>query len=351
MTPPNAALSATAGGLLQWHRRTSHDPASGAPLTPTQGGHARAPPPDKGGRSVYPRLDPAVIALVTCGDWALLGRKAAWEAGRYSCLAGFCEVGETLEQAVVREVAEEAGVVVDHRNVAYHSSQPWPFPSSLMVGFIATAEAGAPPRHGFGWLGREGADAAQAVGLTEAEVHAAHSSAWLPDVSADEDEMQDARWFHRDALCDVLRGQPAAFRIPQQYALAHRIVQSWLAATQRPLDALPTVRIDEGVFKYILARVRHVETGASTLVVRGDLRAGYHDHLLGHLRSEAALHGLEVDVCGGGRMEHHAEQQVVQVYGYSSAFGAAPHEVTAALLSRALPLYPSASIVTSYEGY
>jgi ADP-ribose pyrophosphatase YjhB (NUDIX family) len=117
---------------------------------PTAGGHSRTPvaaPPGSSSagrrpRSVYPRLDPAVIVAVGCGDWLLLGRKASWEAGRYSCLAGFAEVAETLEQAVEREVWEEAGVGVDLSTARYHSSQPWPFPQSIMIGF--TVEAAAP---------------------------------------------------------------------------------------------------------------------------------------------------------------------------------------------------------------
>lgn len=347
MAAHDAALCATAGGLLQWHRRTAHDPSTGLAVHATQGGHARRSA-HADHRALYPRIDPAVIVLVTCGEWALLGRKAAWEAGRYSCLAGFCEVGEALEQAVAREVAEEAGVVVDHRDVTYHSSQPWPFPSSLMVGFTATTAAKEPPRHGYGWLGGEGEEAARAVGVSEEEVHAAHAAAWLPAVQADEDELQDARWFHRDTLRDMVLGA-SPLRIPQPYALAHRIVGSWLADEQRAVDAVPTVRIDDGVFKYILARVRCTASGATKLVVRGDVRAGYHDHLLGHLRAEARAAGLEVDVCGGGRIEHHAG--VMQVYGYSSAFGAAPHEVTKALLHRAMAVYADDSIVTSYQGY
>ena len=85
----------------------------------------------------FPRLDPAIIVLVTDGTRVLLGRQAAWPPGRYSTIAGFVEPGESLEDAVAREVAEETGVRVDE--VRYHSSQPWPFPSSLMLGFTARA--------------------------------------------------------------------------------------------------------------------------------------------------------------------------------------------------------------------
>lgn len=391
MTPHHAALTATAGGLLLWNTRTSHDPTTGAPTTPQQGGHARAA---LGARAIYPRIDPAVIVLVVCGDWVLLGRKAAWEVGRYSCLAGFCEVGETLEQAVVREVREESGVGVDVGRVVYHSSQPWPFPSSLMVGFVAHAvvEEGTGVRkeegtggngvkgvhgsrgthtttscssssstvgdtsaglQGYAWLGgsnAQGTEAARSVGVTAQEVHAVfHSAHRLPSISRDDEELEDVRWFHREYLLDMVLGgggmssggqltaqgsqQEGVFRIPQQYALANRIITSWLMqpsqmhAVQHPetpkmpstqgisnegavhpppaaahpppagLDAVPTVRIDIGVFKYVLARVVDTKCGVSKLVVRGDVRAGYHDNLLQHLKKEAHVHGFKVG-CG-----------------------------------------------------
>jgi NADH pyrophosphatase NudC (nudix superfamily) len=90
----------------------------------------------------FPRLDPAIIVLVTDGERALLGRQAAWPPGRYSTIAGFVEPGESLEDAVAREVHEETGVTV--LDAEYHSSQPWPFPSSLMIGFTARAAADVP---------------------------------------------------------------------------------------------------------------------------------------------------------------------------------------------------------------
>ncbi len=105
----------------------------------------------------HPRTDPVVIMLVARGDEVLLGRQASWPAGRYSALAGFVEPGESLEEAVAREVFEESGVTV--RGVRYRSSQPWPFPASLMLGFRAEWEAGEPRAldgelEDVGWFGR-----------------------------------------------------------------------------------------------------------------------------------------------------------------------------------------------------
>ncbi len=117
------------------------------------------------GTEIFPRIDPAIIVLVTDGECALLGRQASWPPGRYSTIAGFVEPGESLEDAVARETLEETGVVV--RESRYHSSQPWPFPSSLMLGFMATAAPGS--------------------------------------VAAGSAELEDARWFSRE---EIAQGTP-----------------------------------------------------------------------------------------------------------------------------------------------
>lgn len=137
LTADEAGLFAYAKGLSHWQRETRHCAHCGAPLLLVAAGHrAQCTNPDCA-RLHFPRTDAAVIMLVEHEGACLLGRQAGWPPGRYSTLAGFVEPGEALEDAVRREVAEEAGVIVDE--VRYHSSQPWPLPASLMVGFIATA--------------------------------------------------------------------------------------------------------------------------------------------------------------------------------------------------------------------
>ena len=132
-----AGLFAYAKGLAHWQRETRHCARCGASLQLVAAGHrAQCTNPDCA-RLHFPRTDAAVIMLVEHDGACLLGRQVGWPLGRYSTLAGFVEPGESLEDAVRREVAEEAGVIVDE--VHYHSSQPWPMPASLMVGFIATA--------------------------------------------------------------------------------------------------------------------------------------------------------------------------------------------------------------------
>jgi NAD+ diphosphatase len=138
----------------------------------------------------FPRLDPAIIVLVTdaSGERALLGRQAAWPQGRYSTIAGFVEPGESLEDAVVREVAEETGVQVG--DVQYQSSQPWPFPSSLMLGF-------------------------RAVARTEG-------------ITLRDGELEDARWFTR---ADIEAGRPA---LPPAGAISARLIEGWFNRADEP---------------------------------------------------------------------------------------------------------------------
>ncbi len=136
MSDRDAGLLVHAVALEEWHRYHLRCPRCGAPTVVAAGGHLRRCPAD--GSEHYPRTDPAVIMLVRDDDdRCLLGRQASWPTGRFSTLAGFVEPGESLEQAVAREVAEEVGVAVTE--VRYVGSQPWPFPSSLMLGFMARA--------------------------------------------------------------------------------------------------------------------------------------------------------------------------------------------------------------------
>ncbi len=180
-----AGMFAYARGLAHWQSRTRWCGACGHPATLEWAGHrAHCSNPDCA-LEHYPRTDPAIIVIVTCRDACLLGRQATWPKGRFSTLAGFVEPGETLEDAVRREVFEEAGVrVVDSD---YHSSQPWPFPSSLMLGFTARAD-----------------DPAIQVG----------------------DELDEARWFEVDEFVrDVESG---ALGLPPPLSVSYRLVEHWL---------------------------------------------------------------------------------------------------------------------------
>jgi NAD+ diphosphatase len=141
-----AALLAYARALGIWRARQRHCGVCGSTTVPIRAGHALLCSNPACGQEFFPRLDPAMIVLVSDGERALLGRQASWPARRYSTIAGFVEPGESLEDTVVREVLEETGVRVSH--VRYHSSQPWPFPASLMLGFFASAAPGSEVRVG-----------------------------------------------------------------------------------------------------------------------------------------------------------------------------------------------------------
>jgi NAD+ diphosphatase len=134
----DAGLFAYARGLAHWQQRTRWCSACGAPLRLEAAGHRAQCTNPQCGIAHFPRTDPAIIVIVSHAGRCLLGRGPQWPARRYSTLAGFVEPGETLEDAVRREVFEEAGVRVAHSD--YHSSQPWPFPASIMLGFTAQAE-------------------------------------------------------------------------------------------------------------------------------------------------------------------------------------------------------------------
>ncbi len=180
----DAGLLTVASALLRWHQTHTHCPRCGAATDVEQAGWVTRCPAD--GSSHFPRTDPAVImAVVDDQDRILLGHNPAWPQGRYSTLAGFVEPGETLEDAVRREVAEETGVLVG--DVAYLGDQPWPFPASLMLGFRARAISSA--------------------------------------VDTDGHEITDARWFTREGLAEATATQGVI--LPGPVSISHRLIEDW----------------------------------------------------------------------------------------------------------------------------
>ncbi len=187
MPAHDASLLAYARGLLYWHTRHRFCGVCGSPTEIRQAGHMRRCTDAACATDHFPRTDPAVIMVVGDGDRCLLGRQKSWPEGLYSSLAGFVEPGESLEEAVAREVLEESGIVV--RNVRYHSSQPWPFPGSVMLGFFAEAAT--------------------------------------TDISVRYDELEDARWFHRREL----ENPAGTLRLPRSESIARRLVDDWISGS------------------------------------------------------------------------------------------------------------------------
>jgi len=187
LRPEQGSLMAYARGLVTWHQRHSFCGVCGHETDMVSAGHSRKCRNDACEAQHFPRTDPAVIMLVHDGERIILGRNPRIPAGMYSVLAGFVEPGESLEDTVRREVLEEVSVSVE--DVHYHSSQPWPFPCSLMVGFTARA--------------------------TSFEVQ--------PDPA----ELDDARWYSRAEL----RASPEDenFRLPRRDSIARRLIEDWLA--------------------------------------------------------------------------------------------------------------------------
>mmetsp|Transcript_55049 Transcript_55049/g.133732 ORF Transcript_55049/g.133732 Transcript_55049/m.133732 type:complete len:390 (-) Transcript_55049:714-1883(-) len=247
----HAGIAATANGLIEFHKAHKYCTLCGSLTIPAKLGSCRQCTNSKmmpsssssssssktnresgnsegmektcKSRSVYPRIDVATIMLITspCNNYALLGRKKFWPKGRFSTLAGFCEVGETLEECCIRETYEESGVQVDESSVRFVASQPWPFPRSMMVGFHARAK--------------------HAPTTPTATTHTNNdSSSLLPQIVVDTNEMEDIQWFKKDfvrrgitssAGSTALTFQPddveSIFHIPGRSSLARVLISQW----------------------------------------------------------------------------------------------------------------------------
>ncbi|HET6624756.1 MAG TPA: NAD(+) diphosphatase [Nocardioidaceae bacterium] len=183
LSAEDAGLLVHAVALAEWHEAHRHCPRCGGRLAVAEAGHLLTCPDC--GKQQFPRTDPAVIMLVTDGDRALLGRQPSWPEGRFSTLAGFVDPGESLEQAVIREVAEEVGVEVS--DVRYFGNQPWPFPASLMVGFFARAVT--------------------------------------TEIAVDHDEISDARWFTREQM--RTEAEAGTLLLPSGISISRSLVETW----------------------------------------------------------------------------------------------------------------------------
>ena len=187
VAPDYVTIFAQAKAILDWHARHRFCAQCGAPTRPGAAGWRRECDACKAQH--FPRTDPVVIMLAVDADHCLLGRQRRFPKGLYSALAGFVEPGETFEEAVRREILEESGVVCDR--VRYVASQPWPFPSSLMVGCLARATTHA--------------------------------------LSLDDQELEDARWFDRDEMRALFeKRHPAGLIAPHRMAIAHHLIRFWL---------------------------------------------------------------------------------------------------------------------------
>ncbi len=185
----DGSILAYARGLMHWHRHHRFCGRCGQATESRKAGHVRVCTRPACGHETFPRTDPAVIMLVHDGEACVLGRRPGWPPGLHSTLAGFVEPGESLEEAVAREVQEEAGLEVPLEGIRYNSSQPWPFPASLMLGFHARAER-APLR-------------------------------------VYEEELESVAWYSREALLGLEEGD--ALRLPRRDSIARRLIEDWLA--------------------------------------------------------------------------------------------------------------------------
>jgi NAD+ diphosphatase len=181
-----AAIVATAKAMFEWRRRHRHCAVCGQPSEAVDGGWKRRCPSCQAEH--FPRTDPVVIMLPYHGGRCMLGRQEAWPKGMFSALAGFLEPGESIEEACARELSEEAGLRT--RKVRYHSTQPWPYPSSLMIGLIAEVED--------------------------------------DEGTPDQTELSEVRWFTREEAKKLIAGQIEGTFAPQRLAIAHQLIKAWV---------------------------------------------------------------------------------------------------------------------------
>jgi NAD+ diphosphatase len=184
----DAAILATAKSMFEWRRKHGFCANCGQPSLAVDGGWKRVCPSCR--TEHFPRTDPVVIMLPTFGDRCLLGRQAIWPKGMYSALAGFLEPGESIEEACAREVMEEAGLTAT--KVRYHSTQPWPYPSSLMIGLFAEVSD--------------------------------------DNATPDQTELEEVRWFTRAEIQALLRGELPGVFAPGAMAIAHQLIKAWAEA-------------------------------------------------------------------------------------------------------------------------
>ena len=171
-------LCTRAVAINNWQQQHNHSHLSGEPLVSTDNPLTK----QANGADHHPRIDPAIIVAVTYEDKILLGRQSRWAENRYSVVAGFVEIGETIEHAVAREVFEETGIEVD--NITYFGSQPWPFPNSIMIGFQATAKS--------------------------------------PDITLHDGELAHAAFFTRDEITS------GSVKLPSSYSISYQLIEAWL---------------------------------------------------------------------------------------------------------------------------
>ncbi len=188
----DAAILATAKSMFEWRRRHQHCAVCGQPSEAREGGWKRQCPSCESEH--FPRTDPVVIMLAYHGDRCMLGRQERWPKGMFSALAGFLEPGESIEEACARELSEEAGLRT--RKVRYHSTQPWPYPSSLMIGLLAEVED--------------------------------------DEGTPDQTEISEIRWFTREEARELVDGKLEGTFAPQRLAIAHQLIKAWVEEKSLP---------------------------------------------------------------------------------------------------------------------
>lgn len=291
-----------------------------------------------------------ISVLVLHGDNVLLASQCDYPQQSYALLQGSLQQGEQQHEAVARISQEQAGIAIDRSSITRLDNQSNTF----------CAQTSQPPQtdgaSGLTLLQGKARECAKEVRLKGHEVDAVLGNP-SPPLQLDSAALADAKWFNKRWLIAFNQGaapkSPFSF-FPGEGGEARRTITCWLdlVKSESALDLTPDVVIETGVFKYVLLVVTDTQEGRSKLIVRGDRQSGYHMDVFEKTVRELSPYKLHVaQPLGGGRIRHDDGSKAINIYGYSSAYGQAPHDLSAAIVRQWYPMYAPDKITVSYEGY
>ncbi|KAL0046006.1 hypothetical protein WJX82_011136 [Trebouxia sp. C0006] len=292
----------------------------------------------------------SISVLVLHGDNVLLANQCDYPQQSYALLQGSLQPGEQQHEAVARISQEQAGVAIDRNSINRLEDQSDTFCAQTSKSKQTDGASGLDLLQG------KARDCANEVRLRGHEVDTAIGNP-APPLQVDEAVLADAKWFNKRWLLAFHQGtapkSPFSF-FPGEGGEARRTITSWLdqSKSESPIDQTPDVAIETGVFKYVLLVVTDTHEGRSKLIVRGDRQSGYHMDVFEKTVRELSPYKLHVaEPLGGGRIRHDDGSKAINMYGYSSAYGQAPHDLSAALVRQWYSMYAPDKITVSYEGY
>lgn len=240
-------------------------------------------------------------------------------------------------------------------SIVYKGNQSWPYPQTIMIGYHAKASKDVIKTTNIN-LSDDALLAVKESGIKEEEINKyLKNNEELPEIKVQEKELEDIKWFHCDYINAVLNNKIEEITLPDNNALSRQLLNQWIGGKMKNKkkwdgDDIVDYEIDDGTFKYVMMRIFDVY-GNSKLIIRGNKYKTYHRNILESMDALIEDKKLKINCLGGGRMHHDPVKRTLFIYGYSSEFGAAVHEVTACMSRIWLPLYHKTNINVSYDGY